>query len=137
MTPQEWDSKWWDEFHKLREANPTASLFDVQSKALEIIKARYGARPSESGPPWWTFIAALALGVPKEMLTNVWTWLNGKKTAIGAVITVAADLTALAGVTLPAFGVSAVHVAQYVGYGTVAVGVLHKIYKFVYHEDHP
>jgi hypothetical protein len=68
---------------------------------------------------------------------KAWQWLSGKKTTIGASITLAAGVVSLAATTLPAFGVDADHVALYVGYGTMAVGLLHKAYKALFHEDLP
>jgi hypothetical protein len=65
------------------------------------------------------------------------SWLNGKKTTIGAIITVVSSLVATAGVVLPVLGIDAVHAAQWVGYGVTIVGLLHKAYKAIYNEDHP
>lgn len=87
--------------------------------------------------PVGAIIALSSIFEQKESrMSNVMQWLNGKKTVIGAVITIVAAVPALAGATLPAFGVDAVHTAQYVGYGVLAVGLLHKFYKKVYGENH-
>lgn len=72
----------------------------------------------------------------ESQMSNVMQWLNGKKTVIGAVITIVAAVPALLGATLPAFGVDALHVAQYVGYSVLAVGLLHKGYKTCFGEEH-
>ncbi len=69
-------------------------------------------------------------------MSNVLQWLQGKKTVIGGVITLVAAVPALMGASLPAFGVDTVHVAQYVGYATLAVGLLHKGYKACFGVEH-
>lgn len=62
-------------------------------------------------------------------LMNLWGWLDGKKTVIGATITLFGAVAVFLGIALPAFGVDAVHVALYVGFVTQAVGLLHKLGK--------
>ncbi len=73
------------------------------------------------------------------MLNNIWKWLDGKKTYIGASITIVAYL--VAGIPLVAglctTTVCAATIAKVAGIGLTIVGLLHKAYKFVYHEEHP
>ncbi len=76
-------------------------------------------------------------GVPMGWLSGLWTWLNGKKTIFGAIITAVAFIASGLGAILPLFGLSAVTVAKVVGIALTIVGILHKIYKFIYKEDHP
>jgi hypothetical protein len=131
ITQQEWDKIWWEQFADLRRANATVDLVVLQKAANTYMEKRYGARPPAekvAGPPWW---------MPMGLLTKFWEFMNGKKVVVGAIITF---LTVVAGY-LPAvlafFGIGAVQVAQYVGIATTVVGIAHKIYKFIYKEEHP
>lgn len=65
------------------------------------------------------------------MFGKLWEFLNGKKTYIGIAITVLTALAAFLGVVLPVFGVDAVVVAQILGYITLAIGLLHKVAKWL------
>lgn len=67
----------------------------------------------------------------------MWQWLNGKKTIFGLILTVLAWLAAQAPAILPVFGLEAVLVAKIAGVLLTVVGVGHKIYKWLYKEDHP
>ncbi len=91
-----------------------------------------------TGLPAGVVIVLSSIFEQKEcsLMSNVMLWLNGKKTVIGAIITIVAAVPALLGATLPAFGVDTVHVALYVGYSVTLVGLLHKLYKRVYGEEH-
>jgi VIT1/CCC1 family predicted Fe2+/Mn2+ transporter len=71
------------------------------------------------------------------MIGKIWDWLNGKKTIIGAIITALAFVAGALPAVLTAFGVSAVLVAKVVGISTTVVGIAHRIYKWLYKEDHP
>lgn len=64
-----------------------------------------------------------------DFFAKVWGWLNGKKTVIGALITVLSAIVAFVGVALPAFGVDAVLVAQVTGFIVSVIGLLHKLAK--------
>lgn len=69
------------------------------------------------------------------MFSNVWDWLNGKKTVIGAVITAVGVVAGYLPAVLAFFGVEAVHIATVVGVVTAIVGLLHKAYKWIYKEE--
>ncbi len=139
MTQQEWDKLWWDEFLRLRREAPTADLTLLHKAATTYMNKRYGARPSgvETGPPWWMKLGATAIGVPMGFLTKFWEYMNGKKLVVGAIITAVSVLATQLGVLLPLLGLDAVLVAKVVGIATMVVGVLHKVYKFIYKEEHP
>jgi hypothetical protein len=133
LTQQEWDKRWMEHYDAMwiQTRSHDKSFAYAHKKML----ADFGPRPEgEPGLPWWLKLAALTLGVNMQ---KIWDFLNGKKLIAGAILTA---LTVLAGY-LPAvlafFGVDAVQVAQYVGIATMVVGVAHKIYKFLYKEDHP
>ena len=79
-------------------------------------------------------MAALSFGANMQ---KIWDWFNGRKTIIGAVITILSTLAGVLPVVLAAVGASAVLTAKVVGIATMVVGVAHKIYKFIYKEDHP
>ena len=72
------------------------------------------------------------------VIGKVWNWLNGKKTLIGGIITLVAYVAG--GVPLIAGVCSSeaclVTVAKAVGISTMIVGGLHKVYKFIYREEH-
>ena len=70
------------------------------------------------------------------MIIKTWTWFNGKKTLLGAIITAAAYGAAGIGIILPAFGVDAIIVAKYAGIATMILGIMHKAYKYIYGEEH-
>jgi hypothetical protein len=137
MTPEEWDKLWWEEFSRLRHAFPTASLTIIQKATFKLMVGKYGPKPSKPvgapGPPLWLKISALPLGVN---MTKLWDFLNGKKTIIGAAITVLAIIAGALPVVLAAVGVDAILVAKVVGIATTVVGVAHKLYKFLYKEEH-
>jgi hypothetical protein len=70
------------------------------------------------------------------MFTKIWDFLNGKKTVVGVIITVLAAIAGYLPAVLAFFGVSAVAIAQWVGVATTVVGIAHKLYKWIYKEDH-
>ncbi len=142
MTSAEWDQLWWEEFLKLRRENPTTGLLLVHKATTQYMNKKYGDRPPAekvAGPPWWMKLGAIAIGVPMDWLKGFWDFMNGKKTIVGAVITVVAYLAG--GVPLIAAlcttAVCVATVAKVGGIGLTLVGILHKVYKFVYREEHP
>jgi hypothetical protein len=139
MTQLEWDKLWWDEFLRFRRDEPTRDLTLLHKAATAYMNRRYGARPAgvESGPPWWMKLGATAIGVPMGFLTKFWEYMNGKKTVVGAIITAVSVGIGYLPAVLAFFGVDAVQIATYVGIATTVVGILHKIYKFIYKEEHP
>lgn len=140
MTGQEWDQIFWAEFSKLRKSKPAADLFLVQKAARTYMEKRYGARPPdkvETSPPWWMKLGAVTIGVPMGFLTGLWAWLNGKKTVIGAILTAIGVAVGYMPAVLAFFGVEADKIVTIVGVATTVVGVLHKIYKWIYKEEHP
>lgn len=70
------------------------------------------------------------------MVGKIWDWLNGKKTVVGAVITIVAFAPEIIA-QLPNFGVSPEDTARVLGIAVTVVGLLHKAYKFIYREEHP
>ena len=141
MTKQEWDQLWWEEFLKLRKENPASELILVHKATTQYMTKKYGDCPPavhEAGPPWWMKLGALAIGVPMDWLTKFWAFMNGKKTVVGALITVVAYL--VGGIPLVAAlcttAVCAATVVKAGGIGLTIVGILHKLYKFLYHENH-
>lgn len=72
----------------------------------------------------------------KTMMGKVWEWLSGKKLVIGSLLTLVASLVDSLPVLLPLFVTDAGQVAGIVGVGVTIVGLLHKLYKFCYKEDH-
>ena len=139
MTKLEWDKLWWDEFGKLRRADPTKDLTLLHRAATTYMNKRYGARPAgeeKSGPPWWMQLGAIAIGVPMGFLTKFWDYMSGKKLVVGAIITTVTVIATQLGVLLPLLGLDAVLVTKIVGVATMIVGLLHKLYKFIYKEDH-
>lgn len=63
-------------------------------------------------------------------MSGIWSFLNGKKTVIGAVITIVGYLAA--GLPLLAPLVAAATLTKIVGASTLVLGLLHKVYKLVY-----
>lgn len=139
MTKREWEILWWEEFRKLRSEFPTQDLAKVQKAAHKYMTTRYGeCPPDEPGPTWWMKIGAVTAGVPMEKLTQFWDLMNGKKTIVGAAITLFAYL--VAGVPLVAAlcttTVCAATVAKVGGIGLTILGLAHKAYKLIYREEH-
>ncbi len=142
MTQYEWDQKWWEVFRNSRLRDPAADLLAMHEATTKYMNEKYGYRPPAvkvAGPPWWAKLGAIALGVPMGWLTSFWGFMNGKKTIAGAVITIVAYL--VAGVPLVAAlcttTVCAATVAKVGGIGLTIVGLLHKLYKYIYGEEHP
>jgi hypothetical protein len=137
MTPEEWDKQWWEEYGRLRHSFPTASLQVIQKATHKLMVGKYGVKPTKPpgvpGPPLWLKISALPLGVN---MTKLWEWLNGKKTLMGIIITVLAWLATNVPVILPAVGIDAILVAKITGILLTVVGIAHKVYKFLYKEEH-
>jgi hypothetical protein len=139
MTRQEWDQLWWEQFLKLRREDPSKDLLLLHKVTTTYMEKRYGARPPEAqkaGPPWWMKLGATAIGVPMGFLQKFWDFMNGKKTVVGAILTALSWILANAGVVLPFFHVDAAHIAGIVGILTTVVGIAHRIYKWLYNEDH-
>lgn len=133
MTQKEWDRNWigcYDDMW-MQTRNHDRSFTYAHKKML----ADFGPRPDgELGPPWWLKVAALTLGVNMQ---KFWDFMNGKKVIVGAIITVLGVIAGYIPVVLPFFGVDAALVVKIVGIATTVVGVAHKIYKFLYKEEHP
>jgi hypothetical protein len=70
-------------------------------------------------------------------MQKIWDYLSGKKTVIGVVITVLATIAGVLPPILQVVGVDAVLAAKVIGIATTVVGLAHKVYKFIYKEDHP
>ncbi len=91
------------------------------------------------GPSLKIRIFARLAGVPMDKLKAIWDFMNGKKTIVGAIITLVAYL--VAGIPLVAglctSAVCLATVAKVGGIGLTIVGLLHKGYKLIYREDHP
>jgi len=137
MTREEWDAEWWKEFSDLRHRNPTTPLDRVQKAATLSMNKRFGNRPKgEAGPPWWSRIAGPAIGVSMDQLQGFWDFMNGKKTVVGLIITALGFAAGFVPALLAALGVGAVTVVKVTGILTTVLGVAHKIYKFVYNEEH-
>ena len=133
MTQEEWDKRWMGVYDQMwmQTRNHQRSL----DYAHRWMLANHGPRPEGvPGPPWWLNLAALSFGANMQ---KIWDWFNGRKTIIGAVITILSTLAGVLPVVLAAVGASAVLTAKVVGIATMVVGVAHKIYKFIYKEDHP
>jgi hypothetical protein len=132
VTQEDWDAKWlmlydraWIEF---RDHNKSFAFAHKKMLAL------HGPRPDgEPGPPWWTKVLALSLGVN---MTKIWEFLAGKKLIIGAIITILASLAALLPDVLPVFGLDPVLTAKVVGLVTMILGLVHKFYNFVFKEPY-
>ena len=132
MTQREWDEKWLAAYDQAwMKTRDHQKSFDYAHKHM---LAQFGPRPEgEPGPPWWMKMGALALGVNMQ---KFWDFMNGKKVIAGVIITVLATAAGYLPAVLVFFGVGAVQIAQYVGIATTVVGIAHKIYKFIYKEDH-
>lgn len=133
MTQKEWDKCWQGYYsdHYSTFFDPLKAFQYAHTSMMRV----YGPRPSgEAGPPLWTKFAAL-VGV--SMFQKIWDWLNGKKTIIGLVITILATIAGYLPIVLPVLGVDAVLVAKIVGIATTILGLLHKLYKWAFGEEHP
>jgi hypothetical protein len=69
------------------------------------------------------------------MFGKIWAYLNGKKTVIGAILTIIGMIGDQLAVLLPVL-LSPAEAVQYIGIATTVIGGLHKLYKFVYKEEH-
>jgi hypothetical protein len=73
-----------------------------------------------------------------DQLTKIWQFMDGKKTLVGATITILAYLSA--GVPLAAAfcttTVCATTVAKVSGVSLTVLGIAHRIYKAIYRENH-
>lgn len=140
VTQKQWDDRWTHIFHQIRVERPELNLQVVSRAASKWMEGQYGPRPAAEetpGPPWWVKLSALGVGVPMSFLNGLWAWLDGKKTVVGLIITVAAQVAGYLPAVLPFFGLEAQQVATIVGISATVLGVLHKVYKWLYKEDHP
>jgi len=67
-----------------------------------------------------------------NMFGRIWSFLNGKKTAIGAALIAAPILITQGSALATSFGVDGTKAAQYAGAAIAAVGLGHRLYKLVY-----
>ena len=106
---------------------------------MVTFEVKTGGKPKGIGILQWLAIKVFLsrIGVPTTMFTKVWDFLNGKKTVVGGVITAVAVAVQYLPSVLPFVGVDAAQVGVYVGVATTVLGLLHKVYKFVYKEEHP
>lgn len=102
-------------------------------------KVKVKGQPKGIGILQWLAIKAFLsrIGVPETMFTKVWDFLNGKKTVVGSIITALGVAATYLLPVLSFFGVDPAHVAVAVGVVTSVVGILHKVYKFIYKEELP
>jgi len=132
MTRQEWDKNWMGYYDDMwiQTRNHDHSFRYAHKKML----ADFGPRPDgEPGLPWWIKLAALTLGVNMQ---KFWDFMNGKKVVVGIILTVLGVTTGYLAPTLTFFNVDPALVVKVVGIATTVVGVGHKVYKFIYKEDH-
>ncbi len=71
-----------------------------------------------------------------DWLKRVWSWLDGKKTVLGATLLLTEKITLLLPTILPAYGLDAAHTAGVVGLATTAIGLLHKAWKWKFGTEH-
>lgn len=144
MTREEWDKQWMVIYTALLSVGKQPSA--ARSETERRMERTFGPRPGKAasakdvgpaGPPLWLKLLAPLAGVSGAMFTKIWDWLNGKKTLIGAIITALAAIAGALPVVLAAVGVNAVLIAKVVGIATMVVGIAHKVYKFLYKEEHP
>ena len=139
MTQKAWDAEWRSLYDKHWEVTHDPSK--CFQHAHEAMLSQYGARPEgEPGPPFYLkFLAPLA-GVDFKMIQKFWDFMNGKKTAVGALVSILAGVQALALALTPQVAVlipnALPRYTAVVGGLTMVVGLLHKGFKFVYHEEH-
>lgn len=69
------------------------------------------------------------------MLSKVLAFLNGKKTFIGAIISIMAFTPAIAAL-LPSLGVGNELTLKITGICVLVIGLAHKAYKYVFGEEH-
>lgn len=102
-------------------------------------KVKTEGKPEGIGIFQWLAIKLFLsrIGVPATMFTKLWEFMNGKKTIFGAVLTALGVAAMYLAPVLTFFGLDAAHVATYVGVLTTVIGLLHKVYKFLYKEEHP
>lgn len=134
LTAKEWEEAWDKEFSELRKAYPTAALQIIQNIAVRRTEARLGPKPG-GGPSLLSTISSGVTGV--FMLSKFWNLISGWKTVIGVIITILAFLSDNAIEFTSAFGMDAVLAAKVAGILVTIVGVAHKLYKFLYKEEHP
>ncbi len=71
-----------------------------------------------------------------DWLKKVWSWLDGKKTPLGATLLLAEKVTLLLPIILPAYGLDVAHAAGIVGTVTAVIGLLHKAWKWKFGTEH-
>ncbi len=69
------------------------------------------------------------------VIGKVWTWLSGKKLVIGTIISLVSDVVSALPVLLPFVVKDAAQVAHIFGVSLTVLGLLHKGYKYLYHEE--
>ena len=67
------------------------------------------------------------------LVGKVWTYLDGKKVVLGAILVILGTVADQASIFLPTI-LPPAKAAQYIGVATAVVGGLHKIYKWYYKE---
>jgi hypothetical protein len=102
-------------------------------------KVKSEGKPEGIGILKWLAIKLFLsrIGVPITMFTKFWDFMNGKKMIVGGVITSVSLAIQYLPAVLAFVGVDAAQVGVYVGVATTVLGLLHKLYKFVYKEEHP
>ena len=69
------------------------------------------------------------------MVGKVWEWLSGKKLVVGSLISVLSDIVTVLPVLLPVVIKDANTVVHVIGFSVTAIGLAHKAYKYLYHEE--
>ena len=142
LTREAYDQKWSEVYQEFwrKTGNGNESLLLTVQRMREL----YGPPPPEDArPPFWLHLVASLSGVSWDMITKIWDWLNGKKLIIGAIITLLAELQVALLAAIPAIQAAFPSTSKIVVWSTAGVGALgtivglgHKLYKFIYHEEH-
>lgn len=126
-TQPEWDELWhdWFTFFKVRKKLDHEKAFHAAHREMR----KHGPRPKgPAKPPLWLRLAAKVAG-EGENLMKVWSWLDGKKTFIGAVLVGVPIIWEALQPILAAGGASPEKVAAIGGVIIGAIGIAHKVLK--------
>jgi hypothetical protein len=105
---------------------------DAFVASYRMCAALNGPRPEgDEGPPFWFKLAPI-LGVSMESLTSVWTWFNGRKLFLVAVLTALPVMIDAIGDCVLAFAGAPVPTWDKIAYATLsAVAIGHRVLKVV------
>lgn len=117
------------QWKKARQEAPTVNLLRLRKRVTAAMVLKHGPCPkAPAKPPLWLRIGAGVAGKGDSM-KKAWSWFNGKKTLLGAVLVGTPVLWEEVSKILAAGGADGAQLAAISGGLLAGLGIVHKLLK--------